>query len=94
MERWFDLHLYLANWGTRRLMIRLPQRLVVRSRLDRFLRCVDFVQVRESGENLIVDIHYDDDEPSYTYDYDDDTDCLAAMAPLRADVLAGDWRLF
>ena len=31
MERWFDLHLYLANWGTRRLMIRLPQRLVLRA---------------------------------------------------------------
>lgn len=28
MKRWFDLHLYLANWGTRRLMIRLPKRLV------------------------------------------------------------------
>jgi hypothetical protein len=27
MKRWFDLHLYLANWGTRRLMIRLPKRL-------------------------------------------------------------------
>lgn len=92
MERWFDLHLYLANWGTRRLMIRLPQRLVARPRLDRFLRCVDFVQIRESGDNLIVDIHCDD-EPSYTYE-DDDTNCLAAMAPLRADVLAGDWRLF
>jgi hypothetical protein len=24
MESWFDLHLYPANWGTRRLMIRLP----------------------------------------------------------------------
>ncbi len=24
MERWFDLHLHVANWGTRRLMIRLP----------------------------------------------------------------------
>ena len=92
MERWFDLHLYLANWGTRRLMIRLPRRLVARSRLDRFLRCVDFVEVREAGENLIVDM-YCDDEPSYTYE-DDDTACLAAMAPLRADVLAGDWRLF
>ena len=92
MERWFDLHLYLANWGTRRLMIRLPERLVARSRLDRFLRCVDFVRVRESGENLIVDIDYDG-EPSYTYDADD-TASLAAMAPLRADVLAGDWRLF
>ena len=59
MERWFDLHLYLANWGTRRLMIRLPQRLVARSWLARFLRGadVDMVRVRESGENLIVDIH-------------------------------------
>lgn len=95
MERWFDLHLYTANWGTKRLMIRLPQRLVARSRLDRFLRCVDLVRIRESGENLIVVVHQDhqDDQPYFTYD-EDDSDHLAAMAPLRADVLAGDWRLF
>ena len=95
MERWFDLHLYLANWGTRRLMIRLPQRLVARSWLARFLRGADgdMVRVRESGENLIVDIHSDDDEPHYSYE-EDNTDCLAAIAPLRADVLAGDWRMF
>ena len=93
MERWFDLHLYFANWGTRRLMIRLPRRLVARPRLDRFLRRVEIVQVRESGENLIVDIHDEEEEPQYV-DWDDDADCLAAMAPLRADVLAGDWRLF
>ena len=92
MERWFDLHLYLANWGTRRLMIRLPQRLVARPRLDRLLHNVEIARVSESGENLIVDIQYDG-EPHYT-DQDDDTDCLAAMAPLRTDVLAGDWRLF
>jgi hypothetical protein len=24
MERYFDAFLYLANWGTRRLMLRLP----------------------------------------------------------------------
>ena len=96
MERWFDLHLYLANWGTRRVMIRLPQRLVARSHLDRFLRCVDLVRVRESGDNLIVDVHSDDDDTDYSdYSYEeDDTDCLAAIAPLRAAVLAGDWRLF
>ena len=96
MERWFDLHLYLANWGTRRLMIRLPQRLVARSHLDRFLRCVDLVRIRESGDNLIVDVHSDDDDTDYSgYSHEeDDTDCLAAIAPLRAAVLAGDWRLF
>ncbi len=27
MERWFDLHLYVANWGTRQLMMPLPKRL-------------------------------------------------------------------
>src|SRR6202047_1563892 len=37
MERWFDLHLYLANWGSRRLMIRLPKRLVDRGLLGAFL---------------------------------------------------------
>ncbi len=94
MERWFDLHLYVANWGTQRLMIRLPLRLVARSRLDRFLRGVDLVRIRESDDNLIVDIHQDDDEPRYTYENEDDDADRLAMAPLRADVLAGDWRLF
>src|ERR1700761_4538344 len=26
MEQWFDLHFYFANWGTRRLTVRLPKR--------------------------------------------------------------------
>lgn len=25
MERYFDAHLYFSNWGTRRLMLRLPK---------------------------------------------------------------------
>ena len=51
VERWFDLHLYLANWGTRRLMMRLPKRLMERKRLDPFLLDVDWVKVWEvSGE--------------------------------------------
>src|SRR5947209_158585 len=28
MEKYFDAHLYFANWGTRHLMLRLPRRLV------------------------------------------------------------------
>jgi hypothetical protein len=28
MERHFDAHLYLANWGTRQLMLRLPKKLL------------------------------------------------------------------
>ena len=38
MDRYFDLHLYLANWGARRLMIRVAKRLVDASSLDSFVR--------------------------------------------------------
>jgi hypothetical protein len=91
MERWFDLHLYLANWGSRRLMIRLPKRLVDRRLLDAFLGEVDCATLSVSGENLILDIGCDEVEFE---DWDDGSGWLAALAPLRAEILAGDLRLF
>lgn len=94
MERWFDLHLYLANWGSRRLMMRLPKRLVERAEIDRFLGEVDWVELRTAGDNLIVDIQRDEVEGDYDEPWDDGSGRLAALAPLRADVLSGDLRLF
>ena len=95
MERWFDLHLYLANWGSRRLMIRLPKRLVDRRLIDAFLGEVDCAELRVSGENLIVDIFREElDFDWEDLDEDDGSGWLAELTPLRAEVLAGDLRLF
>ncbi|AZO27132.1 hypothetical protein ABID26_006051 [Mesorhizobium shonense] len=91
MERWFDLHLYLANWGSRRLMMRLPTRLVDRDRLGTFLRNDEHSMFRIAGENVILSIWRDELEPG---DWDDGESWLAILSPLRADVLAGDLRLF
>lgn len=91
MDRWFDLHLYLANWGSRRLMMRLPARLVDRDRLGAFLGDTDYVTLRIAGENIILSVWRDDLELE---DWgDDDASWLPALAPLRADLLAGDLRL-
>jgi hypothetical protein len=91
MARWFDLHLYLANWGARRLMIRVPARLIDRDRLDAFLEQVDCVQLTPAGEHLILDIACEEVE----FDgWDDGSGWLAALAPLRAELLSGDLRLF
>jgi hypothetical protein len=92
MERWFDLHLYLANWSTRRLMLRVPKRFVNQADIDPFLREIDWVEVWTSGDNLIVDICRD--EVEVDDDWHDGSGQLAALAPLRADVLSGDLRLF
>jgi hypothetical protein len=91
MERWFDLHLYLANWGSRRLMIRWPTRMVNRHRLDAFLGEVDCAELTVVGDNLILDIVLDEVESD---DLEDGSGWLAALTPLRAEVLAGDLRLF
>jgi len=92
MERWFDLHLYLTNWGTRRLMMRLPKRFLKDTDLDPFLREVDWVDVWTSRDNLIVDINRDDREADD--DWDDGSGRLATLAPLRAGMLSGDLRSF
>ncbi|TIT92881.1 MAG: hypothetical protein E5W55_17225, partial [Mesorhizobium sp.] len=68
MERWFDLHLYLANWGSRRLMMKLPTRLVDRDRLGTFLRNDEHSMFRIAGENVILSIWRDELEPG---DWDD-----------------------
>lgn len=89
MRRWFDLHLYLANWGTRRLMIRLPVRLVDRRKIDDVVRQVSCAELLEAGENLILDITRNEIED----DRENGPGWLAALAPLRSDLLHGDTRL-
>ena len=93
VAHWFDLHLHVSSWGTRRLMIRLPQRLVDRSRLDRFLHGVPIVDVWTVGDSLVVDVR-DDGEEGNPLHPDDCSTILPALAPLRVDLAAGDWRAF
>jgi hypothetical protein len=92
VARWFDLHLYLANWGSRRLIMRLPKRLLNRKDIDPFLCQIDWVEIITSGDSLVFDMSRYELEPD---DYSEDgAGWLAALAPLRSDVLAGDFRLF
>jgi hypothetical protein len=90
MTRYFDLFLYFANFGSRRLSIRLPKRLFDAKALKRFTDGNDSVAVRTAGDNLIVDVVLYDIEA----DYDDNGEgWLDALAPLRDDIVDGDLRL-
>jgi hypothetical protein len=91
MARWFDLHLYLANWGARALMIRLPERLVDRDVLMTSIDAIDDADLVRKGGNLVLTIWRDEVEQD---DWDDGSGWLGALAPLRADILSGDLRLF
>jgi hypothetical protein len=90
MERYFDLFLYVASWGQRRLSLRLPRSLVDPAALKPFITSDDGMAVRRAGDNLIVDLTLHENEAEDGIDGDG---CLDALAPLRGDILDGDLRL-
>ena len=92
MERWFDLHLYYADWGTRQFSIRAPKSRLDRARFDSLALSSEFFHARTSGENIILDF-YDEEEDPDPEPEEDGSGWLAALAPLRGDLLAGDMRL-
>lgn len=92
VKRWFDLHLYLANWGSRRFMIKLPKKFIDRDRFADFLPGIDEVAIYDSGDNTIFDVDIAE-MPEDSYEWDDGSGWLAALAPLRTDLLSGDLRV-
>jgi len=91
LERYFDLFLYVANWGTRWFAMRLPKRFVDMTAIRNFRLDDDLLLVCPAGEHVIVSMTRNEveDDP-----WDDGRGHLASLAPLRADLLAGDLRLF
>src|SRR6266536_1979284 len=76
VDRYFDAHLYLANWGTRALTFRFPKRLL---RLDVALGyCVGrAAAVRAKGEHVVVNF-CSEEEPSGWIEEDEGRGRLAA----------------
>ncbi|RCG23373.1 hypothetical protein DQ384_33940 [Sphaerisporangium album] len=88
MERYYDAHLYLANWGTHRVMLRLPRTLLDLDIAERY-RVGDQVTAWTSGEHLILDLTSEDEEGEWVEDAED---ALSAVVGVRAELAAGDLR--
>ncbi len=91
LEQYFDAFLYLANWGTRRLALRLPREHFDPASVKLF-GLGDLISVRTSRSHVILDIEQSE-EPGH-WEWDDGSGWLASLAPLRADLLDGDLGLF
>ncbi|MDB5213546.1 MAG: hypothetical protein JWO86_1473 [Myxococcaceae bacterium] len=89
VERYFDAHLYFANWGAHRLMLRAPIARVDAKGLRSYF-IGHAATARIAGEYLILDLHSDDEEAD---DYEEGEGSLAALAPLRTELMRGDLRV-
>lgn len=88
MERYYDAHLYVANWGTHQVMLRLPRALLSVEAAEQY--CIDpHVTVWASGENLILDLTSEDESGDWVEGAEDS---LSAIVGVRAELAAGDLR--
>src|SRR2546430_14925509 len=89
MERYYDAFLYLANWGTRRVMLRVPIGLLD---LDTAaVYCVgDSARAWATRERVILDLSSEDEEADWEHDGEG---WLASILPARTELAAGDTRL-
>jgi hypothetical protein len=87
MEKYFDAFLYLANWGTRRFMLRFPKRLLDAKALTAF--CTgDSASLRTGGDYVILSFETQIEDE----DWVESDGWLASLIPLRDEILRGDLR--
>jgi hypothetical protein len=88
MERYYDAHLYLANWGTHRIMLRLPRTLLDTDAAEAY--CDDeHVRALAAGEFLVLDLTSEDESGEWEYV---EEASLSAIVGVRAELAAGDLR--
>ncbi|GLZ14783.1 hypothetical protein Acsp04_50180 [Actinomadura sp. NBRC 104425] len=88
MARYYDAHLYYANWGTRRVMLRLPRKILSLEVAERY--CVDpYVTASVSQENLVLDLTSEADPDDWS---EESESRLDAIIGVRAELAAGDRR--
>jgi hypothetical protein len=88
MRRYYDAHLYYANWGTHRVMFRLPRTLLDPEVAEQY--CVDpQVSVSATADHAILDMTSEDESSDWQEDLDDS---LSAIVGARSELAAGDLR--
>lgn len=93
LEKYFDAMLYFSNWGTRRLMFRLPAKLVDEKAIKPYLYGKEYychIDLLKRGEYFLLDIQFDQEEGDGWMEEDDYN--LDDLIPLRDDILNGDYR--
>ena len=88
MEHYYDAHLYFANWGTHRIMLRLPRTLLDPEIAGQY--CVDGqVRMSTTRQHVILDLTSEDEADEWA---EDTEESLSAIVGVRSELAAGDLR--
>jgi hypothetical protein len=87
MERYFDAFVYVANWGTNRLMFRLPRRLFHDKGASKYA-AEDALAIKAGKEHVVLDFSSNEEGG----DWVDGEPWMPKLIDLRAELMRGDLR--
>jgi len=87
VEKYFDAFLYVANWGTHWLMLKVPKQLVDVDLVNRYCPGESAI-IHEKGNHLIFEFSSQTED----YEWEEGEGWLSSLISLRADILHGDYR--
>lgn len=90
MEKYFDAFLYVANWGTHELSLRLPRRVLDLKTAERYC-CSREAAARSAGDFVILE--FLSQEEGGGDEWDDGSGWLSSLIPLRDDLADSDYRM-
>ncbi|WP_326700980.1 hypothetical protein OG909_28995 [Streptomyces sp. NBC_01754] len=89
MERYYDAHLYLADWGTRCVMLRLPALRLPLEAVRPYLGD-DSLEAWTHGASTLLRFFHD---PEEAYDWDESGEItLSSIVGIRCELASGDLR--
>jgi len=88
MTEYYDAFVYVANWGTHTLAFRLPTG-EFDAKATACYRLDGSVRFQQCGGNAVLWLQSENEEGR---DWEGDEEWMSSLAPLRADLLAGDFR--
>jgi hypothetical protein len=88
MRKYFDAMVYLTNWGTRQLMLKLPSGAVDPEEIAPY--CVDQALEMEVGEGyVLLDFKHQEEGGDWIDDRESEG-FMPSLAPLRSELLRGE----
>ena len=86
---YFDAHLYMANWGTRRLLFRFPKSVLDPQAIQPYCR-EGILTLELEGNYYILEFSLNDEEPDY--EWLEGEGMLGKLTPIREQIMQGDYR--
>lgn len=91
MERYFDIHVYVANWMTALFMVRIPIEALTKEVLET-MAASDMMDFRTTPRHWIITWYLEESEDYDRFAIDDGRGWMARLSPIRDELLRGDIR--